>query len=69
MNKEKQKEINDNIAKDTQTDKEKNLSSFMPLNEKEQNDSKTNQNLLTLQNSACKNLKNEAKSESANIFM
>ena len=69
MNKEKQTESNDNNVKDSQIDKEKNSSTFLPLNEKDQNDLRINQNLLNLQNSACKNLKNDVKSESANNFM
>jgi hypothetical protein len=69
MNKEKQTESNDNNVKDTQIEKEKNTSTFLPLNEKDQNDLRINQNLLNLQNSACKNLKNDVKSESANNFM
>ncbi len=63
------KEENDNIIKDSKLDKDKNINSFVPLNEKEQNDSRMNQNLINLQNSACKNLKNEIKPESANIYM
>ena len=63
------KEENDNIIKDSKLDKDKNINSFVPLNEKEQNDSRMNQNLMNLQNSACKNLKNEIKPESANIYM
>jgi hypothetical protein len=69
MNKEKQTESNDNNVKDSQIEKEKNTSTFLPLNEKDQNDLRINQNLLNLQNSACKNLKNDVKSESANNFM
>ena len=63
------KEENDNTIKDSKLDKDKNINSFVPLNEKEQNDSRMNQNLINLQNSACKNLKNEIKPESANIYM
>ena len=69
MNKEKQTESNDNNVKDSQIEKEKNTSTFLPLNEKDQNDLRINQNLLNLQDSACKNLKNDVKSESANNFM
>ena len=68
MSKENPNETNNNAIKDTQMDKDKNNSSFLPLNEKEQNDSRINQNLMNLQNSACKNLKNDAKYESANIY-
>ena len=46
------KEENDNIIKDSKLDKDKNINSFVPLNEKEQNDSRMNQNLINLQNSA-----------------
>ena len=69
MSKDKQNEANDNIIKEPQLEKDKNLSTFTPLNEKDQNDLRINQNLLNLQNSACKNLKNDVKSESANIYL
>jgi len=69
MNKEKQIDLIDNTIKESQIEKDKNLSSFLPLNEKEQNDSRLNQNLNNLQNSASKDLKNEIKAESANIYM
>ena len=65
MNKEIQKEINDNILKETQNDKDKNCSSLYPINEREQIDSRMNSNILSLQNSAFKNFKNE----SANAYM
>ena len=69
MSKDKQNEANDNIIKEPQLEKDKNLSTFTLLNEKDQNDLCINQNLLNLQNSACKNLKNDVKSESANIYV
>ena len=69
MSKDKQNEANDNIIKEPQLEKDKNLSTFTPLNEKDQNDLRMSQNLLNLQNSACKNLKNDIKSESANIYV
>ena len=69
MSKDKQNEANDNIIKERQLEKDKNLSTFTPLNEKDQNDLRMSQNLLNLQNSACKNLKNDVKSESANIYV
>lgn len=69
MSKDKQNEANDNIIKEPQLEKDKNLSTFTLLNEKDQNDLHINQNLLNLQNSACKNLKNDVKSESANIYV
>jgi len=69
MSKDKQNEANDNIIKEPQLEKDKNLSTFTPLNEKDQNDLRMSQNLLNLQNSACKNLKNDVKSESANIYV
>ena len=65
MNKEIQKEINDNILKESQNVKDKNISNFYPLNEREQIDSRMNSNILSLQNSAFKNFKNE----SANAYM
>ena len=69
MKTENQNEIKDNNIKDSKIEKENHISSFTQLNEKEQNVSRTNQNLINLQNSACKNLKNDVKSESANNFM
>ena len=69
MIKEEQNNVNDNNIKESNIDKDKNNSTFLPLNEKEQNDSRINQNLINLQNSACKNFKNEMKPESANIYM
>ena len=69
MIKEEQNIVNDNNIKESNIDKDKNNSTFLPLNEKEQNDSRTNQNLINLQNSGCKNFKNEIKQESANIYM
>ena len=65
MNKEIQKEINDNILKESQNGKDKNISNFYPLNEREQIDSRINSNILSLQNSAFKNFKNE----SANTYV
>ena len=62
MNREIQKEINDNILKESQNDKDKNISSFYPINEREQIDSRINSNILSLQNSAFKNFKNESAS-------
>ena len=64
-----QNETNGNMTKEPQIEKDKNLSTFTPLKDKDQNDSRINQNLLNWQNSACKNLKNDIKSESANIYM
>ena len=68
MCKENQYETNNNAIKDTQMDKDKYNSSFLPLNGKEQNDSRINQNLINLQSSASKNLKNDPKYESTNIY-
>ena len=68
MSKENQNETNNNAIKDTQMDKDKYNSSFLPLNGKEQNDSRINQNLINLQSSASKNLKNDPKYESTNIY-
>ena len=69
MNKEKQNEGNINTAKEQEIEKTKNNTTFTPINENAQNDLRQNQNLLNLQNSACKNLKNDVKSESANLYM
>ncbi len=69
MSKENQNETNDNMTKEPQIEKDKNLSTFTPFVDKDQNDSRINQNILNLQNSACKNSKNDIKSESANIYM
>ena len=68
MSKENQNETKNNAIKDTQMDKDKYNSSFLPLNGKEQNDSRINQNLINLQSSASKNLKNDPKYESTNIY-
>ena len=65
MNREIQKEINDNILKESQNDKDKNITSYYPLSEREQIDSRINSNILSLQNSAFKNFKNEP----ANAYM
>ena len=69
MSKENQNETNDNIIKDSQKEKYKINSSLQHLNEKEKNDFRINQNLSNLQSSASKNLKNDVKSESANIYV
>ena len=69
MSKENQNEVPDNITKEPKTEREKYSPTFTPLHDKVNNDSQTNQNFSHLQNSACKNLKNDAKSESANIYM
>lgn len=69
MNKEIQTELNENIIKEANIQKDENNTSFLPLNEKEKNDSNVNLNLKNLQNSACKNLKNDPKPESANIYL
>ena len=65
MSKENQNEINDNNLKEPKMEKEKNNSSFTQSNDKDGNDCHINQNLINLQNSANKNLKNDVKSESA----
>ena len=69
MDKENPTEILDNTIKGDKNEKDKNKSSFIPLNEREQNYSKLNHNLIAIQNSACKNLKNNIKSEPANNFV
>ena len=69
MDKENPNENHDNTIRGDKIEKEKNKSSFIPLNEREQNYSRINPNLINIQNSACKNLKNDIKSEPANNFM
>ena len=68
MNKEKQNKDNNNIIKEAKMDKNKNESSFLPIIEKEENNSKINGNLIYLQNSASKNLKNDIKADPANNY-
>jgi len=65
MSRENQNEINDNNLKECKIEKEKNNSSFTQINDKDGNDCRINQNLINLQNSENKNLKNDVKSESA----
>ena len=65
MSKDNQNEINDNNLKEPKIEKEKNNSSFTQSNDKDGNDCRINQNLINLQNSENKNLKNDVKSESA----
>lgn len=65
MNREIQNEINDNILRESQNDKDKNISNFYPQSEREHIDSKFNSNNLSLQNSAFKTFKNEP----ANLYM
>ena len=62
------KEIINTAKKESQSNKEKNVSSFTPLNDNKHLDQRTNQNLPSRQNSAFKNLKNEIKTEATNIF-
>ena len=69
MDKENPNENHDNTTKGDKIEKEKNKSSFISLNEREQNYSRINPNLINIQNSAYKNLKNDIKSEPANNFM
>lgn len=66
MSKEKQTDVNDNIIKEAKMDKDKNKSPFLPLIEKEQNDSRINNIFNNLQNSANKNLKSDRKSDPNN---
>ena len=61
-------ELNFTAKKDPQQNKLKTESSFTPPNENKHIDSKTNPNVFSRQNSAFKNLKNEIKSDSINIF-
>jgi hypothetical protein len=65
MSRDNQNEINDNNLKEPKIEKEKNNSSFTQSNDKDGNDCRINQNLINLQNSENKNLKNDVKSESA----
>ena len=69
MNRETKNDMNENALKETQKEEDKNISNFYLNNEKEPIDSQMNSNMLNLQNSACKNFKNEMKPESANIYM
>ena len=69
MNKETKNEINENMAKESQIEEDKNIPNFYPINEKEPIDSHMNSNLPNIQNSASKKFKNEMKQESANIYM
>ena len=68
MSRDNQNEINDNNLKEPKIEKEKNNSSFTQSNDKDGNDCRINQNLINLQNSEHKNLKNDVKSESAIFF-
>lgn len=68
MNRDNQNEINDNNLKEPKIENEKNNSYFTQNNDKDGNDCRINQNLINLQNSENKNLKNDVKSESA-IFV
>ena len=45
-----QNETNGNMTKEPQIEKDKNLSTFTPLKDKDQNDSRINQNSLNSQN-------------------
>ena len=69
MNSENKNISNDNNIKNSKIQNDKNISTFTPFNEKEPNDIGTKQNIMNLQGSACKNLKNDVKSESANIYL
>ena len=66
--KESKQEINSTAKKPSQQNKEKIVSSFTPSNDNKHNDSSSNPNINSRQNSAFKNLKNEIKSDSVNIF-
>lgn len=65
---ENKPEINTSAKKGPKENKEKSSSSFTPPNENKHNDSKASPNIISRQNSAFKNLKNEIKSDSVNIF-
>ena len=66
--KETKQEINTTAKKPNQPNKEKIVSTFTPPNENKHNDSSSNPNILSHQNSAFKNLKNEIKSDTINIY-
>ena len=66
--KEIKPEIINTAKKDNSSIKDKNMSSFTPLNDNKHLEQRMNQNFPSRQNSAFKNLKNEIKSEAANIF-
>ena len=69
MNKEAQNEIRENSLKESPLEKDKNISGFNPINEKNKNESSININNSSYQNSACKIFKNEMKAECANSFL
>ena len=66
--KESKQEINSTAKKPSQQNKEKIVSSFTPSNDNKHNDSSSNPNINSRQNSAFKNLKNEIKSDTINIY-
>jgi hypothetical protein len=68
MNKEASSESNAPINKDNSTEKDKNISNICPINERDIVDTRMNSNIINLQNSACKYLKNEIKQETAHAF-
>ena len=69
MNKEEPFECNEHTIKDNQVEKDRNISNFYPINERDPFDNRMNQNILNLQNSGCKFLKSEIKQESATAFV
>ena len=68
MNKEAPFESNALINKDNTTEKDKNISNICSMNERDIVDTRMISNIINLQNSAIKNLKNEIKQESAHAF-
>ena len=66
--KEIKPEIINTAKKDPQLNKDKNSSSFTPLNDNKHLDQRMNPNMPSRQNSAFKNFKNDIKAEAANIF-
>lgn len=66
--KEANQEIINTAKKESQQNRDKPLTSFTPLNENRHNDSRTNPVIMSRQNSAFKNLKNEIRTESLNIY-
>ena len=66
--KEIKPEIINTAKKEPQLNKDKNSSSFTPLNDNKHLDQRMNPNMQSRQNSAFKNFKNDIKAEAANIF-
>ena len=69
MNKESGKEFNDKESNDIYHDKEKIISNFNPIDQKELQDIHMPSHIANLQNSASKNFKSEIRVEPANLFL